>query len=331
MTNEDIQKIYDYSESKYEMIKKFGIRPNQNGYNLDVNLLKILSQIGINDRSQISKEYLKNHRIEVQKRDYEKEPKCCEVCGKPLPFERRLSKCCNQSCASTLGNLKRGGHSKKTREKLSKSMKQYYKSLNKLFLYEKIYIVKKYYDHRISFDLIKEQYPSIIKVCEICNKEYIPNIAKSGKKLSATKCCSDECHHKLVSLKSKECRAKEIANGTFQGWKSRNIISYPEKFWTTVLDNNNIKYEREYKVSHPGSSQYYFLDFYIEINNRKIDLEIDGKQHKCEDRKEHDKIRDKYLISEGFEVYRIPWNEINTEKGSNKMKEKIDKFLEFIK
>ena len=42
-----------------------------------------------------------------------------------------------------------------------------------------------------------------------------------------------------------------------------------------------------------------------------------------------DSIRDKNLISLGYEIYRIDWNEINTENGKLKMKEKINKFLEF--
>ena len=58
-------------------------------------------------------------------------------------------------------------------------------------------------------------------------------------------------------------------------------------------------------------------------------MEIDGKQHKYPDRIKMDSIRDKNLISLGYEIYRIDWNEINTENGKLKMKEKINKFLEF--
>lgn len=36
-----------------------------------------------------------------------------------------------------------------------------------------------------------------------------------------------------------------------------------------------------------------------------IDLEIDGKQHKYSENIIHDKIRDEYLISLGYIVYRI--------------------------
>ena len=96
-----------------------------------------------------------------------------------------------------------------------------------------------------------------------------------------------------------------------------------------VLNNNNIVYQREYKLYYDNINKY-FLDFYIEIGDRKIDLEIDGNQHNFEDRKYHDKIRDEYIKSQGIEVYRIKWNSINNEKGKQLMKEKIDKFLEYI-
>ena len=42
------------------------------------------------------------------------------------------------------------------------------------------------------------------------------------------------------------------------------------------------------------------------------------------------KIKD-YLKSLGYIIYRIPWNEINSEVGKLKMQNKIDKFLKFYK
>ena len=60
-----------------------------------------------------------------------------------------------------------------------------------------------------------------------------------------------------------------------------------------------------------------------------LDLEIDGKQHKYEDRKKSDIERDNYLTNNNFIVYRIDWNEINTQKGKEQMKDKIEKFLSF--
>lgn len=122
MSKEEIQNIYDYSKSKSEICKKLNIRTNQNGFNIDKDILEYFSQIGINSREQISKKNLSNHWLEIQKRDYELNPKYCEYCGKKLPFEKRFAKCCNQSCGTALGNKKKGSLSEKTRKKISNTL-----------------------------------------------------------------------------------------------------------------------------------------------------------------------------------------------------------------
>ena len=61
--------------------------------------------------------------------------------------------------------------------------------------------------------------------------------------------------------------------------------------------------------------------------SNKIDLEIDGKQHKLEDRKKHDRIRDERLIKIGWKVYRIEWKDLR--KNKEYIKEEINKFLEW--
>ena len=96
-----------------------------------------------------------------------------------------------------------------------------------------------------------------------------------------------------------------------------------------VLNKNKIKFEHNYPVSKRelglDEPYSYFLDFFIE--NKKIDLEIDGKQHK--DREGHDEYRDVNLIKNGFLVYRIKWKSINTEKGKIYIKNEIVRFLNF--
>ena len=130
---------------------------------------------------------------------------------------------------------------------------------------------------------------------------------------------------------SRKVQQKLLAEGRHKGWQSRNIISYPEQFWMEVLRNNNIEFSFNHvvnKKTHLGldDNSNYFLDFLI---NGNIDLEIDGKQHKYEDRAESDRIRDEILTKNNFIVYRVEWNEINSETGKRLMKEKINNFLEF--
>ena len=290
----------------------------------------------------------------------------CKKCGKEYilnltdkEFEsKKYSKFCSRSCANSRQ------HSEETKRKISQSAKETFKNHpelcknqysgpNKEYYISKIKSLnikqKKEYSNPNNYKYISElislgyilntdnynykdkliNYNNFHKHnCIICNKEFYCRIIKSGK-IGGGKTCCETCHKELTKQIGKETYQKVKNEGRFQGWKLRNITSYAEKFWKQVLDNNNIQYVREYVLEYgnKGNGERYFLDFYIEINERKIDLEIDGKQHLYEDRKESDKIRDEYIKSKGIEVYRIPWNEIKTENGKQLMKEKIDKFL----
>lgn len=99
--------------------------------------------------------------------------------------------------------------------------------------------------------------------------------------------------------------------------------SYAELFFMDVLRNNEIEYEFE---KHVGK---YFIDF--AINSKNIALEIDGKQHLQKERMESDKLKDEFLKSNGWKVYRIQWKSINSEIGKSYIKKEINKFLEFYK
>ena len=147
--------------------------------------------------------------------------------------------------------------------------------------------------------------------CDKLNKYHYQLYTKDGKR--------------VVSARTREAwrqaQLKLVKSGKHRGWKSRNITSYPERFWINVLKNNGLDFVREKPVAG------YFLDFVLQKDGKMIDLEIDGKQHKYEDRKHHDKIRDRNLRDSGYIVYRIDWNEINSKYGKLKMKSKIRQFL----
>lgn len=144
----------------------------------------------------------------------------------------------------------------------------------------------------------------------------------------------DKNGKKIYSKKYKENMSKKIQenvkNGKHKGWITRNITSFPERFFKKVLYNNNIEYEFNYPISKKklglNNIASYFLDFKIGNN---IDLEIDGKQHKYKNRIMSDKLRDEILTKNGYKVYRIEWNEINSKEGKLKMKEKISNFLKW--
>lgn len=177
---------------------------------------------------------------------------------------------------------------------------------------------------KISSQSKKHNHPK--KVCYICGKK-IKNSNKTGLCVS---CLTTTVEGKKIKIAlGKRGYSTMKSNGTHKPWQSRKLTSYAEKFWKKVLDNNKISYQQELPVKHDNSN--YFLDFYIEVNGKMLDLEIDGKQHQYEDRLESDKIRDKYLTSLGYIIYRIAWNEINSEIGRLNMQEKITKFLDFYK
>lgn len=269
----------------------------------------------------------------------------CKNCGKEHDGSYGSGKFCCSSCRVSFTNKQRGKHSKETIEKISNTIKaklkqgycirnnQYTNNTNiykPISLYELVsqniicnpcnYSIKdKNFDYNKIVDL---------RYCPYCNKEYYGYITKHGN--LSIKFCSEECSKNSMKLKLSNKVQERINDGTFSGWKTRNVSSYAEKFWEDVLNNNNISYEREYVVEIDKTKRY-FIDFLLKIKNKRIDLEIDGKQHTYDDRKEHDIIRDDILKNKGYIVYRISWNEIHSKKGKAEMKNKIENFLLFVK
>lgn len=60
--------------------------------------------------SKITTEKLKQQRIET----YNKNPKLCKHCGKPIPYAQRNNKFCNSSCSASYNNVHRARKSSKT-------------------------------------------------------------------------------------------------------------------------------------------------------------------------------------------------------------------------
>lgn len=225
--------------------------------------------------------------------------KRCKKCGKELTEWFGSGQFCSRACANSRT------HSQHTKSKIANTLSKKSKS-------------------------------DKTNVCVICKKDFH---CKSNRKT-----CSAECLKQLnvirasksnadpnVRMKISNTQKQRVANGTHTGWKSRKIISYPQKFFMGVLDNNGIQYIHNYKVLQKDLDQSltscYFLDFYLP--NYNIDLQIDGKQHKYLDRIEQDRKRDQ-LLSQKYNVYRIQWNEINSQNGKILIKQKIDQFLKYI-
>lgn len=293
-----IKSAFDNAKSKTELAKLLGIEDysKMSGSKLNKILQKYADVIGADLESIITK------RTDI----YNKDPKRCKQCGDPIPYEKRYNDFCSQSCATKYNNSLRPPKSEEEKEKISRSLFKYHnwtdEDIDKLKSGELKYTRKK-----------------VDKICPTCHTEF------KGKPDQIY--CSCKCVHNSPDYKEKmrQIQLELVKNGKHKGWQVRPLNSYAEKYWMKVLDENKIKYIRE-----DHTNKKYFLDFLIEKDGNFIDLEIDGKQHKEPDRLEHDKERDEYITTElGFIVYRIPWNEVNTEKGRTKMKEKVDKFFEF--
>lgn len=276
-------------------------------------------------------------------------PRYCECCGNLIPFnlntkaaDYKLRKFCSASCAAKVNNQR--PHSEASRLRASKTAlaKRYVEGVAiyeakckaKLVAGQQTRSVKnasKYYTEGLieNVDYV---------ICPYCGLRF-SQIQKSHLKLHNKtlddlfndfgknyKIVSDKTFNKKVEA-GKAVQQRLLDEGIHNGWQSRKITSYAEQFWQQVLDNNNIKYDREVLVT--CNKTHYFLDFKILKNNSLIDLEIDGKQHTYADRIESDKVRDTNLTALGYIVYRIPWNEVNSEQGKAAMKLKIEQFLAF--
>lgn len=315
-----------YSKEKAYIF--FHIKQNMSRACKNKELQKICEQYSFNINELNRSSYIKR-----QKELYYQNPKHCLYCGKIIPFEKRSeSKFCNSSCAASYNNKLRAPRTDESKKKTSDTLKKYGYINGKLIKmvdgsYQKIsqlVAARLYYEGKIDYDTIKQNFPKLIRICPVCNKEFVRRpMTNSTGYLSFSKTCSDECHKQLRIDISKETYIKVKETGRFKGWTTRNISSYAEKFWEKVLDNNSISYIREFHFVK------YFLDFRIEIGDIILDLEIDGKQHTYEDRKLHDKQRDQFLTENGFTVYRISWNKITNDVGKKQMQDKINKFLEF--
>jgi hypothetical protein len=262
---------------------------------------------------QLLNEFISQNNIDAS--HLERKIKICPHCGKIVV--KKGNKFCNSSCSASFTN-KNKNCSDSTKLKISLKLKG--RRLSEEEKEKRRGNVNKHLKHGRYCQRPKN------RECKLCNTPFLANKINRNRN-SRAKFCSSVCRNKYIS----QLKINDVKNGIHKGWESRKVISYPERFFMKVLKNNNINYEHNYPVSKKelgiDEPYSYFLDFFIE--NKKIDLEVDGRQHK--DRKEHDDKRDTYLINNGFHVYRIKWKSINTEKGKLYIKEEIDKFMNFYK
>lgn len=163
----------------------------------------------------------------------------------------------------------------------------------------------------------------IFKTCFHCGKKFEVSFRKRNQKTCSLSCSSklrwkDEAYKKRISeLSSKSAYRKHADPNIKFGWTTRKKLqmSYPEKIANGVLRESGISYEYEYPFYN------FFIDF--AILDKKIAIEIDGRQHQEAKRKQADDRKDEKLKKEGWTIFRIKWPEDN-------IKEEIKKILKSI-
>ena len=293
-----------------------------------------------------------NHKREIN-------IKRCEECGKEMPIGIKMKfsnyqrkRFCGSSCAAKHNNKGRV-LTIESRMKMSNSLKERYAQQTatqpnerRLYINFDQYIdgTKDLYTQGVLTHRQLKYYKSDkvqsadFVICPYCNIRLsninASHLSRHNKTIKELKNefgesypTVSEVSHSIRSQSGIETQQRLIDDGRHIGWTTRNIRSYAELFWQRVLDNNKLKYKPEHvlKKADIGIDEKgcYFLDFLID---GYIDLEIDGKQHQYDNRKEHDALRDERLKANGFIIYRIPWiNPVESEK----VKRQIDDFIEW--
>ena len=222
---------------------------------------------------------------------------------------------CNSSCSASYNNKKMKNE---TKNKISTTLKN--KTIEEKIITKnkrEFALIDKYGSLEKAYEKMSPKHDELtVNKIRISLKKYWDENPKKKEEYSIV--AKKRVVSKETRKKLSDNMQKIIKDGKHKGWTSRNNPSYPEKFFMTVLKNNNIEYEFE----NPCGK--YFIDF--ALKDKKIALEIDGKQH---NRKEKDEEKNIFLKSQNWFVYRIKWNNINSLSGKEEMKEKIDNFVKF--
>jgi very-short-patch-repair endonuclease len=273
-SKEELQNLVSESYDKTELCSKLGI----NYSNGKVNK-KVLDYI---NSLNISTDHFDKSKKNRARRKYPIVKKNCPVCNKEFKTqqggkEERIT--CSLSCSNTYFAASR--HTIEANIKTSESLHKFHENNG---------------TSRKIFN----------KSCKECLINF--QSFKEDQVYCSTKCSA------LAKWKNENYRTnlvfqvnERVRLGIHKGWSGRSKLkpSFPESVTIEILKELNIELQRELKV---GS---WFIDF-ADVN-RKISIEIDGKQHEEPIRKNKDLIKDTYLISQGWKVFRIKWKKLTKE------------------
>lgn len=150
----------------------------------------------------------------------------------------------------------------------------------------------------------------IEKLCDYCNAMFEVAYNKRYQK-TCSRTCSAQLKWKNTEYRECISNQRSIvayrrhASGEDFGWRTRDKMScsYPESIAMRILEEIGISYVKELRVSR------YFIDF--ACVDQKIAIEIDGQQHKQEERVKSDQRKDAFLLEQGWTIHRIKWPDEN--------------------
>jgi very-short-patch-repair endonuclease/predicted nucleic acid-binding Zn ribbon protein len=291
-THEELQKIADacFDRTSFAQALRFTYF---NG--------KISGKItDIVERYGISIDHFDKSKKTKARRKYPIIKKNCPVCGEEFETQQghpRESITCSCKCANTLFSDQKHGP------------EQRLKTSHALLKRSGSPILTELVDGELRFN----------KECALCNKAFYTY--KKDQEFCSRSCSTrhnweDEDYRANLVGQIKQ----KIADGTHKGWASRSKLepSFPEKVTIELIEELGFKLERELKVHK------WFIDF-ADID-RKIAVEIDGKQHELPERKASDSEKDAYLTSQGWQVHRIKWKKL-TPESREELKKKLSDIL----
>jgi hypothetical protein len=221
--------------------------------------------------------------VRKNQNNYYLEPNKCQSCSSIIPYEKRMNKFCNSSCAAKLNNTKRPSRKKPKVKKLcaqqAKPVKE--RQLILPFIFSKTF-------SRNSFK------PSI---CEICNGVTHARIIRKT-------CGREQCVKTRQSVTASDRLRKRHASSEKMGSSQKSYLEKSFEEWL-VATYPKISYEDEKGFWNPILRKNYVVDFIFPDLN--LIVELDGTQHR--NTIEKDRIRDEYLTSLGYKVFRITHQE----------------------
>ena len=287
-SKEELEKIVAESNDKTELATKLGFTFSNGKVNKKV--------IALLEKFEISISHFDSKKKVKARRKYSIIKKNCPVCGNEFETQDGAPKekiTCSYSCANIYFSNQK--HGPEQRLKTSHTLLNTYNSTMETELVGN-----------------EVQYK---KECELCKEIYF---TLDQYQIFCCRSCAvrdnwkDENYRNNIINKTNE----RVRSGIHKGWAYRSRLnpSFPEKITIEVLNELGFSLAREL---HVGS---WYIDF-ADVN-RKIAIEIDGRQHELPEQKAKDKIKDDYLVSYGWKVFRIKWQKL-TKEFRDELKNKI--------